>query len=160
MSVNSKNTPKYLSYQEAWRRIKQAQEQEFYLEAVTLEESVMTDRLISYLVKKGATERITELHKYPNFSELIKLWKKQNDSIQIKVKSLEIDNLQLAVDEWRTRRNKVVHGMVKSHPGHPTEDIIDFLAEAKSTAKKGEILARAVSAWVQKQKTKDNLSQD
>jgi hypothetical protein len=48
------NVVKYLSYREAWTRIKQAQEQGFYLEAVTLEESIITDRLISYLVGVGA----------------------------------------------------------------------------------------------------------
>jgi hypothetical protein len=158
MSSNSKNISKYLSYKEAWTRIEQAQKQDFYLEAVTLEESVMTDRLISYLVKKGVIEPSTKLSKY-NFSNLIQLWKEQNAPIQIKVKAIEINNLQIAVDRWRERRNKIVHGMVKSHPGHPTEDIVDFLAEAKLTAKEGENLARAVSYWVQKQKTKVNSSQ-
>ena len=58
--LKSKNLPvniqgnrcKYLSYREAWARIKQAQQQQFFLEAVTLEESIITDRLICYLVVK------------------------------------------------------------------------------------------------------------
>jgi hypothetical protein len=153
MSSNSKNISKYLSYQEAWTRIKQAQKQDFYLEAVTLEESIITDRLISYLVKKGVIEPSARLSKY-SFSRLIQLWKEQNDPIQIKVQSIEIENLQIEVDAWRARRNNVVHGMVKSYPGHPTEDLVNFIAEAKATAKEGEILAYAVSRWVQKTKTK------
>lgn len=44
------NAAKFWSYREAWTRIKQAQEQGFYLEAVTIEESIISDRLMSYLI--------------------------------------------------------------------------------------------------------------
>ena len=147
------NVAKYLSYREAWSRIKQAQEQAFYLEAVTLEESIITDRLISYLVSKGIIKRADELHKYPNFSDLIKKWKRMHAPIYIRVKSREFHDLQTAVDIWRRRRNKVVHGMVKSHPGTATDDILNFLEEAKLTAAEGEILACGVSSWVKKSKS-------
>lgn len=158
-SDNLKKNPqgnifKHLSYREAWTRIKQAQEQEFYLEAVTLEESVITDRLISYLVGTGAIERADDLHKYPSFGQLIKKWKLlHTNPICIRVKSIEFQNLQTSVDNWREKRNKVVHGMVKSHPGTATDNILNFLHEAKLTAKEGEILARAVSSWVRKSKS-------
>lgn len=36
-----RNAAKYLSYREAWCRIKVAQEQDFYMEAVTVEESLI-----------------------------------------------------------------------------------------------------------------------
>lgn len=61
-------------------------------------------------------------------------------------------NLQEAVDEWRILRNKAIHGMVKSHPGSPTEAVDDFLAVAESAASEEEILARAVSEWCRKMK--------
>lgn len=155
MSSVSSNTPKgniakHLSYKEAWSRIKKAQEQGFYLEAVTLQESIITDRLISYLVGVGAIERAVELHKYPNFGKLIDKWKIQNP------KPIDIQDyrdLQTAVCEWRKRRNNVVHGMVKSHPGTATDSVIDFLEEAKLTAEQGKRLARAVGYWVKKMKT-------
>jgi hypothetical protein len=147
------NVVKYLSYREAWTRIKQAQEQGFYLEAVTLEESIITDRLISYLVGVGAIERANDQHKYQTFARLIEEWKLlQTYPICIRVKSIEFQDLQTSVDDWRKRRNKVVHGMVKSYPGMATDDILNFLEEAKQTAKAGEILARAVSSWIKKSK--------
>ena len=157
--LKSKNLPqnlqgnifKYLSYREAWARIKQAQEQNFFLEAVTLEESIITDRLICYLVVTGALKRARELHQYPSFGQLIKTWSLLHGApISIQVKSTEFKNLQSSVDSWRQGRNKVVHGMVKSHPGTATDDIVNFLEEAKATAREGEILARAVSSWVKK----------
>ena len=141
------NAPKHLSYKEAWSRIKKAQEQGFYLEAVTLQESIITDRLISYLVGVGAVERAVELHKYPSFAQLLKKWKVQNPNpIDIQ----DYKDLQAEVDKWRVQRNNVVHGMVKSHPGTATDKVLDFLEEAKSTAERGKTLARAVSDWVKK----------
>ena len=157
--LKSKNLPqniqgnilKYLSYREAWSRIKQAQQQEFFLEAVTLEESIITDRLICYLVVTGTIKPALELHKYPNFGQLIKIWKLlHNNPISIRVRAIEFEDLQSSVDLWRQQRNKIVHGMVKSHPGTATDDILNFLESAKLTATEGEMLARAVSAWVKK----------
>jgi hypothetical protein len=51
------NAAKYLSYRQAWARIGAAQGHGFYLEAVTIVESVITDRLISYLVGIGVLAR-------------------------------------------------------------------------------------------------------
>ena len=51
---NSRNTAKYESYTEAWRRIKAAQEKEFFLEAIVIEESIISDRLVSYLSRPGS----------------------------------------------------------------------------------------------------------
>lgn len=141
------NDTKYLSYKEAWSRIKKAQKQGFYLEAVTLQESIITDRLISYLVGVGFIQRAVEPNNYPGFGQLINKWKAQHPN-QINIQ--DYSDLQTAVDEWRIKRNKVVHGMVKSHPGEATESVIDFLEEAKLTAEQGEQLARAVSYWVKK----------
>ncbi len=143
------NFLKYLSYREAWARIRQAQQQKFFLEAVTLEESIMTDRLICYLVITGAIEPAKELHQYPSFGQLITIWRQVHPQlISIRVKSTDFNNLQQSVNDWRKRRNLVVHGMVKSHPGTATAYIMDFLEEAKLAAKEGELLARAVSHWV------------
>lgn len=139
------NAAKYLSYREAWARIKIANREGFYLEAITLQESIITDRLISYLTVVGEIQTPTEVHKYPSFGNLIQLWKKQNP-IVIEVEGQTI-SLQEAVEQWRILRNQAVHGMVKSHPGTPTASIEDFLAVAARAANEGTILAKAVSKW-------------
>ena len=41
------NASKYYSYREAWTRIKLAQENGFYLEAIAIQESIISDRLIA-----------------------------------------------------------------------------------------------------------------
>lgn len=148
------NVTKYLSYREAWTRIKQAQSQGFYLEAVTIVESIITDRLTSYLISIGEIQP-TAVKIYPTFKKLIDIWKQHYT-----VDTQDCRDLQIAVDKWREQRNKVVHGMVKSHPGTATNSIVDFLLEAKLTAAEGERLARAVSKWVQARKVCPNHSSE
>ena len=58
-------------------------------------------------------------------------------------------DLGAAVDEWRKERNAIVHGIVKSNPGEPTQNIQSFLARAERAANEGKSLARAVSDWHQ-----------
>ena len=89
------NAAKYFSYREAWTRIIKSQEQGFYLEAVTIEESIITDRLISYLVGIQAIERSENLQKYPNFARLINIWReKQPEPINIKINDQELNNIR------------------------------------------------------------------
>ena len=51
--IPKRNANKYFSYSAAWVRIKRARGSGFYLEAVTPEESIMADRLVSFLVCVG-----------------------------------------------------------------------------------------------------------
>lgn len=148
------NIKKYLSYREAWSRIKQAQEQGFYLEAVTLVESILSDRLTSYLMSAGTPDTIEKLTKHQSLNTLITWWRKSTDS---KIDQVCIQ-LQTDVDKWRTSRNQIVHGMVKSYPGKEIEDIESFLEAARQAAQEGERLARAVSSWCSKAKKKDQKS--
>jgi hypothetical protein len=108
------NVAKHLSYREAWARIGAAQGHGFYLETVTLVESMITDRLISYLVGIGVLTRPNQLAQYPPLGRLIQIWKTHCPN---PVVTRHVTDLQSEVDIWRQRRNKIVHGMVKSHPG-------------------------------------------
>jgi hypothetical protein len=147
------NASKCLSYREAWTRIKLACEQGFYLEAVALQESVITDRLISYFVVAGVIPRAPTLHKYPSFSQLIHKWRALEADPALAADPVTfrgVEDLPAEVDAWREQRNKIVHGMVKSHPGDATDDISDFLTGAKEAAEKGTVLARAVDHWSRK----------
>jgi len=140
------NAAKFWCYCEAWSRIKQAQEQGFYLEAVTIEESIITDRLISYLISIGMTKQTEKPGRYPSFAELIKRWGQQCPL----TKPQESHALQLQVDEWRQRRNKVVHGIVKIANDAALDTIVSFVEEAKQVAEEGKLLARAVADWVRR----------
>jgi len=135
------NTNKHISYKEAWERIDSAIKQKFYFEAVTICESIISDRLISYL--QGVDESSEDRSRHP-FAKLIKDWQRLGQT--------EIPNrLSEDVDNWRYERNMVVHNLVKSAPGAPTEDLQSFLQRAEKAAKDGARLARKVSNWHRQQ---------
>jgi len=142
------NANKFFSYSEAWVRIKKARGSGFYLEAVTLEESIIADRLISFLVCVGAIQAESRVEKC-SFGQLIQLWTKR---IPQPIPVEHFPDLRSAVDDWRDHRNRVLHSMVKSMPGAQHPDVLDFLKQAEFVAFQGEALAHAVSDWVKKAK--------
>ena len=124
--IPESNANKYFSYREAWVRIKKAQGYGFYLEAVTLEESIIADSLVSFLVCVGEIEAGSQIEKH-SFAQLIQRWMKHvPEPIPIKY----FPDLRSAIEEWRKHRNKVVHGIVKSAPGSNHKDVLDFLEKA------------------------------
>ncbi|MEZ5436377.1 MAG: hypothetical protein R3E67_07680 [Pseudomonadales bacterium] len=137
-----KNTNKYLSYTAAWARIKQANEQGFHFEAVTICESIISDRLLSYL---AGTKPGYKPKKKTSFGKLIAEWGK-SDPAGLPAPDKDGLSLPEAVDLWRGERNKVVHGLVKSEP-ESQRKMQDFLALAEKTAKEGASLARKVCDW-------------
>lgn len=138
-----KNTTKYYSYKEAYSRIKDAIEKEFYLEAITIEESIISDRILSYLVG-GKLLVIDESSIRSNKASLSNL-------IQLLGKS---HPLHTKLDKWRGDRNFCIHSICKSYPGKPTFPIADFLSLAKQTAHDGSILAKEVNNWHKAEKRK------
>ena len=70
------NANKYFSYSEAWVRIKKARGYGFYLEAVTLEESIIADRLVSFLICVGEIQADSHVEKH-SFGQLIQQWTKR-----------------------------------------------------------------------------------
>ena len=140
------NVAKYFSYREAWGRIKQSIACGYYLEAVTLEESIISDRLISYLVRVGAAKSDSKLQTQP-LARLIKEWK---NHVPEAICDSFCHDLQSEIDEWRVRRNEVVHSMVKSIPGTEHHDVLNFKKEAELVALKGERLAKSLCNWYKK----------
>lgn len=148
---DNKNGAKYLSYREVWARIKLAYRQGFFLEAVTIEESIISDRLLSFLEKRCGLE-LKDATK-GNFHQIIQKWygvaldRHADAPAEIEVLHVLNDRLQT----WRSGRNEVVHGMVKSKARHGEDHIDHFLLAAKEHANTGEKLARDVDAWVREQ---------
>ncbi len=132
---------RYNQYQEAWERINKAIDKGFYLEAITIQESIITDRLISHL--KGIGENFRDKNgkekEAPSFSELIN-----------RAKSKDKDNLFIDLDEWRKKRNKAIHRIVRIR----VDNIENFLQEAKECAEGGKKLAREITGWHKKEKAK------
>lgn len=149
------NAEKYESYREAWSRIKLAQENHFFLEAITIQESIISDRLISFLSRSTAPHPLSFLEsgKFPSFYRLIQYWRLEFPKA---LQSGLYPDLIEAVDQWRCMRNKAIHAIVKSESGKPTKSIDEFLQKAKDTAEEGEKLAREVCKWSQKEKRKSS----
>ena len=109
------NAEKYRSYREAWARVKQAQQHGFYIEAVTIEESIISDRLTSYLVDAGLVPRQRRLKDYPTFGNLIITWRRwANTQLAPKLDRDRRDKLALLIDSvdlWRQKRNQIIHAI-------------------------------------------------
>lgn len=143
----SGNEAKFLSYREAWARIKLATKQGFFLEAVTIEESIVSDRMLSFLEKSCGV--VIGGH---SLSKTSKEWLKHakkfvgEESDEAKL----VDELFSRLNAWRDHRNNVVHGIVKSKVPRLEDHIDNFLTGAASAALEGEKVARAIDRWVSK----------
>jgi hypothetical protein len=127
------NIAKHDAYREAFARIKAANASQFFLEAVAIQEAIITDRLKSHLGHRGKLPK----RKRPTLSDLVDAWKSENQDKNLEVKM----NLPELVDQWRVFRNQAIHGLVA------TPSVGDFLESAEAAAKTGEVLARAVCDW-------------
>jgi hypothetical protein len=136
-----KNISKQLSYTEAWRRINAATEAGFDLEAITIGESIISDRLLSYVM---GVEPSSQVHKRSSLSQLITLWRKLAGASLIKSDGTDLGK---TTDEWRIKRNQAVHGLVKSSPRSPPIPLDDFFALARQAAEEGKMLAREIQNW-------------
>ena len=89
-------------YQQAHEHIVIAMDSGFYLEAITLIESLISDRLESRLTYLLGTD-----FSFKVLHDLIKETQK-NEADEILLNLVTID-----LDEWRKQRNKAIHEMVK-----------------------------------------------
>lgn len=131
------------SYKEAWKRIQLAIRDQYYLEAAVIEESIMNDRLLSYLHGAHQLPLTTKKSGFHTFSFLINELKNHHQIIRLSDGSDLIDKL----DKWRMERNRVVHSLVKSAPGCPTTPVDSFVMDARRCAEDGVELAKLVSNW-------------
>jgi hypothetical protein len=136
------NSRKFDSFREALARIKMAQADGWYFEAVTLQESILCDRLQSHLVAIDVS--------LPN-PKKITLGKLLNIYSKNKCQTIQTD-LYDRLRSWWENRNIVVHEFAKSWPGSPTVEVEDALDRAKETAKNGDKLTKDMLKWHRNQK--------
>lgn len=149
----TKNKRKYYSFKEAFSRINAAIKSDFYLEAITIEESIICDRLMSYLFYKNALKlSIRDVDKgKAGLNNLLQQFHKINSN---SISYGGMTDLFSELDSWRKMRNKCIHSIVKSYPGKPTENINIFLEDACIAALKGKRLCRILSDWCTKERKK------
>jgi len=144
-----KNKLKGMSFAYAYSRINQAIKQEFYLEAITLSESILSDRLLSFVKshdkKVGVNTTLKQL-----------ISKARTFSIESEVSPMDLEMFD-EIDEWRDKRNKCVHSAAKSEPGVPTISVEEFVAMARESAVEGKRLSRKISDWNRGLKTAQQI---
>lgn len=138
--ANQGNVQKFDAYKEAFTRIKAAIDKGFFIEAIAIQEAIMSDRLRSHLEYKKS------LPKRDVFCDLIKAWKKLGKN-QITL-SIALPEL---IDLWRSQRNNAIHGFVSNESN---VDVI--LKNAEIAAKTGLILTRALCNWHRKEVSKNH----
>ncbi|MFZ0244250.1 hypothetical protein [Candidatus Binatus sp.] len=147
-------------YQNAWERIDGALEQGFYFEAIAVEESILSNRITSFLYGiKSLTaadlegRTATRKKRFWSLDQLIKLWRKAKEE------GLVLEDSVCLIDranDWRCRRNRALHELTKSFPGKPPEaDLCVFVDDVRETAQLGKRLASDVSNWHKRQKRRD-----
>lgn len=141
------NNPKDIKndrYREAAARINSSIESEHYFEAITIVESILSDRISSF-IKSTDTLTASSIDKL-GFAQLITIWRVTiTNPGSIWGQCADLIN---SVDSWRKDRNKYVHGLVK-FPNQKASMVStsEFIRGAKSTAITGRDLAEKVGEW-------------
>ena len=141
--VRAKNLPdntvgmeRHDLYQQAIDHIKIAISQGFYLEAITLIESMIGDRLESHLTN------ILELeYSFKTLGDLITTTRKNETDEKLR------DLVLIELDQWRQLRNNALHGMAKIEEGN-TETWEQRVSQLPSIAKKGLALMSKIASRV------------
>lgn len=131
-----KQTGRYLRYKLAFDRLDEALLEGWLLEAISLEESIITDRLLSILQSKGETVSSKE-----NLGRLIGQVKMLMTGSGATVEG----DLFHELDQWRNARNECVHGFCKLDDHAYADNSAEIFSERMwETAKKGRELVDLV----------------
>lgn len=103
-SDNEKQIGRYLRYKLVFERLDEALEDGWLLEAISLEESIITDRLLSIVGSDGESASCKQ-----SLSNLIAQTKKAMTGSGAPVEGDIFNEL----DQWRDARNECVHGFCK-----------------------------------------------
>jgi len=145
----NKNMPKYFTYRYANEQIAKAIDAGFFLEAITIEESIMVDRLYRFCKDNGLTRSASQatLGTVQKFIEKLPL------EVQ---KAEQIDFLE-DLDQFRCSRNMCLHQIAKSEPGEATIHFEDFEELARTTATDGLLLIKKISNWARRYKRRADI---
>jgi hypothetical protein len=131
------NVLKHDNYTEAFARIKAAINQGFFIEAIAIQEAIISDRLKSHL------SFYMKLPKDEKFHSLLKAWKALDVRDNMQTVSTDLPEL---INQWRRQRNGAIHGFIAKDC-----NVDRVLKSAKVTAQIGLNLTRALCSWHGKQ---------
>ncbi|WP_345974056.1 hypothetical protein [Sulfurimonas sp. HSL3-7] len=127
---------RYEIYNQALSRISNAINDGCFLEAITLEESLITHCFYNFLKAKKVKKVDT------SFFKLLETYKKGRFTTKISIATL-VDDL----NTWRKNRNTSIHGFVTSRDNTFAKSQEQFISFSEETAKKGYLLTLKVIDW-------------
>jgi hypothetical protein len=122
-------------------RMDEAIRKRFYLEAVMIAESVISDRLDS-TTAHGKALAAGSAQRHVDLGSLIDRAKRSG---------LPAD-LATELHAWRGARNQVAHEVARAAPDDPTMPIDVFCGQAESAARQGQRLVHAMKRWSESNK--------
>lgn len=151
-------TPAQKRYSYAFDRIEIAISAEYYLEAIAIEESIISDRLDSFLLKNGYAKPVELRHAFnraegeKNYSSLAsKITKCSKVASTKQTEWASFETLSKRLQNWRKGRNSALHGIVKVtleyEESGENETLEKVLAKSKKIATTGKDLAEEVHQW-------------
>ena len=144
------NKEKYLSYKLAFRMINDAIKCKCYLQAITIEESIMSDRFLSCICHINGSKYNFNASVNKALNDLLNLNQGWDNEIKIDGCSL-FDKIDLLNKFWNSRCS-LLHGIAKSPSGKGPEIFAEnFIKQAKETAIVGKVLTRWVCDWSKRQ---------
>ena len=142
---------RYLLYRAATEKLKSAFSAGFYIEAIAIIESLITDRLHArYSHLKGHS---LEARGERSFGKLLSTLQAEEHKTKLK----ELHKIYGDIDRWRLTRNRAVHDAVKLNDGVQFLTFDERYKEAEQAAKDGKRLFNALKAELDRIKRKDNL---
>ncbi|NUN10053.1 MAG: hypothetical protein HUU54_12850 [Ignavibacteriaceae bacterium] len=137
---------RFEAYKSTWKRINESIEDGYFLESITLIESIISDRLEARIAILNNQNHRSFLPLGDNVSILLGKNKKSRLNKETDPGLITLLN---KVDDWKKKRNEALHEMVKV-PDSNALSWDDKYAESQSIAKEGIELARAVSNIIKK----------
>jgi hypothetical protein len=143
--TDTPNHAKAQRYAETLERCEIAIDTAFYLEAITLVESMITDRLLACAEKRYGQDRASlgSLHRALDFH----IARLEGEKARAAHEGHRTEDLFGALHLWKDRRNALMHGIAKSFPGEEIENYDRVMEEARQTAERGLVLFRMLDSW-------------
>jgi len=124
------------AYQAAMGQISKALKDAYYLEAIALEECLISNCLFNFL--DGTETKLSN----PSFHTLLKELSDKQDSAYEYPRELLGE-----LDKWRKARNTAIHGFITARSAELDSSRASFHESTKATAELGEEHCRAVVSW-------------
>jgi len=127
----------------------------FYLEAITICESLISDRLLASRERRFGEKRV-ESSKRIVIRRLVEEHKGLAPEQKVaSANGHSTTDLIADLENWIDERNELLHGIAKCLPGEELASPADLERRAREAAEQGQILFRQVDGWVRRFKGED-----